>query len=214
MVGGREHLSATVGIGLGDRAGCYARRVEHVGLSGSLLVAMPQLLDPNFERAVVLMVHHDAESSFGLVVNRESDLLAADLVSSLGLDWGGDEAARVSWGGPVEISSGWMLFGDDPRCVDLDPDHVKPVSSGLNFTASLDVFGQLAPRPPAEIRLLLGYAGWGPGQLEGEIAQGAWLSAPATARAVFGVPSDDMWDHVVRGLGIDPGSLVSTSGVH
>ena len=194
--------------------GCYARRVENTGLSGSLLVAMPQLLDPNFERAVVLMLHHDSESSFGLVVNRESDLLADDLVSSLDLEWGGDSDAHVWWGGPVEPTSGWMLFGDDVRQADLPPDHVTTISSGLRFTASLDVFGQLAPRPPDQLRLLLGYAGWGAGQLESEIAQGAWLSAPAAPRSIFDVEGDAMWDQVVRDLGIDPGSLVSTSGVH
>lgn len=175
---------------------------------------MPQLLDPNFERAVVLMVHHDAESSFGLVVNRESDLLAEDLVSSLDLEWGGGADARVWWGGPVEPTSGWMLFGDDVRHADLSPGHVTTISSGLCFTASLDVFGQLAPRPPARLRLLLGYAGWGAGQLESEIAQGAWLSAPAVPASIFDVEADAMWDQVVRDLGIDPGSLVSTSGVH
>ena len=188
--------------------------MENVGLSGSLLVAMPQLLDSNFERAVVLMVHHDESSSFGLVVNRESDLSAVDLVSSLDLDWGGAADARVFWGGPVELTSGWMLFGNDVRHADLDPDQFTAVSRELNFTASLDVFGQLSPHPPAEMRLLLGYAGWGPGQLESEIAQGAWLSVPANAHTIFDVESDDMWDHAVRQLGVDPGSLVSTSGVH
>jgi putative transcriptional regulator len=179
-----------------------------------LLVAMPQLLDPNFERAVVLMVHHDEESSFGIVVNRSSDLPAADLVSSLDLEWRGPADARVSWGGPVELTSGWMLFGDDLHRADPDPDHVTKVGPGIHFTASLEVFGQLAARPPADIRLFLGYAGWGPGQLENEIAQGAWLSAPARASTIFGVDPDDMWDHVVRELGVDPGTLVSTSGVH
>ena len=175
---------------------------------------MPQLLDPNFERAVVLMVHHDAESSFGLVVNRESDLLAEDLVSSLDLEWGGDADARVWWGGPVEPTSGWMLFGDDPRQADLSPDHVMTISTGLRFTASLDAFGLLAPSPPGRLRLLLGYAGWGAGQLESEIAQGAWLSAPAVPGTLFDLPAEAIWDQVVRDLGIDPGSLVSTSGVH
>lgn len=175
---------------------------------------MPQLLDPNFERAVVLMVHHDAESSFGLVVNRESDLLAEDLVSSLDIEWGGDANARCWWGGPVEPTSGWMLFGDAPLRAEPEPGHVTTISEGLRFTASLDVFGLLAPHPPARLRLLLGYAGWGPGQLESEIAQGAWLSAPAVPSTLFEVPSDAIWDQVVRDLGIDPGSLVSTSGVH
>lgn len=188
--------------------------VGNVGLSGSLLVAMPQLLDPNFERAVVLMVHHDEESSFGIVVNRESELPASELVSSLDLAWRGPADACVSWGGPVELTSGWMLFGDDVHLDAPDPDHVTTLGKGLHFTASLEVFGRISERPPTDVRLFLGYAGWGPGQLEAEIAQGAWLSAPLRASTIFDVPSDDMWDHVVRELGVDPGTLVSTSGVH
>ena len=194
---------------------CYARGVEkNVGLSGSLLIAMPQLLDPNFEHAVVLMVHHDEHSSFGLVMNRESELSAVDLVSSLDLEWGGPADACVSWGGPVELASGWMLFGNDVRLAELDPEQVTAVSTELNFTASRDVFGLLSAHPPAEMRLFLGYAGWGPGQLESEIAQGAWLSVPASAATIFDVDCDDMWDHALRQLGVDPGSLVSASGVH
>lgn len=160
------------------------------------------------------MVHHDEESSFGLVVNRESDLAASELVSSLELTWRGRPDAKVSWGGPVELTSGWMLFGDDVELELNDPDHVTSVCPGLHFTASLEVFGQLAARPPADVRIFLGYAGWGAGQLENEIAQGAWLSAPAQASTLFDVPPDAMWDHVVRQLGVDPGTLVSTSGVH
>lgn len=160
------------------------------------------------------MVHHDETSSFGLVVNRTSDLLAADLVSSLDLSWGGAPDAKVSWGGPVELTSGWMLFGDDVELDGPDPDHVTRIGPGLHFTASLDVFGQIAARPPADIRLFLGYAGWGAGQLEAEIAQGAWLSAPARASTLFDVAAEAMWDRVVRDLGVDPGTLVSTSGVH
>ena len=79
---------------------------------------------------------------------------------------------------------------------------------------ALEIFKQVAGDPPEDVRFYLGYAGWGPGQLEQEIAQGAWLSAPATPELIFGSPSDQMWERVVRGLGIDPVSLVSTSGIH
>ena len=174
---------------------------------------MPQLQDPNFHRTVLLMLEHESSASFGLVLNRPVDLQLSDLFRSLQFDWRGDAEATVAWGGPVEPNSGWMLFGDSPL-LDAETEQVRPVVAGVNFGGSMDVFKQVAETPPASLRFLLGYAGWGPGQLEFEIAQGAWLSAEATREVVFDVPAEAMWDHVVRGMGIDPSALVSTTGVH
>ena len=187
--------------------------MERIGLAKSLLIAMPQLQDPNFRRTVLLMLQHDARSSFGLVLNRESDLAMSDLFESLQCEWSGDADAVVHWGGPVQLDSGWMLIGDS---LSLEPDGVElaTVVPGVNFGSSLEIFKRVAGDPPEDVRFYLGYAGWGPGQLEQEIAQGAWLSAPATPELIFGSPSEQMWDRVVRGLGIDPVSLVSTSGIH
>jgi putative transcriptional regulator len=189
---------------------------------------MPQLQDPNFRRAVLLMVQHDEASSFGLVLNRPADLPVSELFSGLEFSWHGRPQDTVSWGGPVELNSGWMLFGDARGGVEVgetarteEPDdtvdteeEVTPVAPGVYFAGSLDVFRDMAEAPPEAVRFFLGYSGWGPGQLEFEIAQGAWLSAPATPEAVFVTPPERMWDQVVRGLGIDPSTLVSTSGVH
>ena len=174
---------------------------------------MPQLQDPNFHRTVLLMIHHDEESSFGLVLNRPAELKLKDLFESLEASWSGEEDETVSWGGPVELNSGWMLFGD-ALVVEPDDEEVTELAKGVHFAGSLDVFRQVAMHPPGRLRFFLGYAGWGPGQLEFEIAQGAWLSAEATPDVVFDVRADRMWDHVVRGLGIDPSTLVSTSGIH
>lgn len=193
--------------------GCYALCVERTGLARSLLVAMPQLQDPNFQRTVLLMIQHDETASFGLVLNRGSDLLIGDLFESLECMWTGDAEAKVNWGGPVQLNSGWMLIGDSLSMVP-DGEHLTIVAPGINFAASMDVFREVADDPPDDLRFFLGYSGWGPGQLETEIAQGAWLSAPATPELVFGVQPEEMWDRVVRGLGVDPSTLVSTSGVH
>lgn len=161
----------------------------------------------------MLMIQHDESASFGLVLNRESDLLIDELFTSLECDWSGEADATVNWGGPVQLNSGWMLLGDTLSMVP-DGDRLSAVVPGVNFAASMDVFREVADDPPEDLRFFLGYAGWGPGQLELEIAQGAWLSAPATPELIFGAPSEQMWDRVVRGLGIDPSTLVSTSGVH
>jgi putative transcriptional regulator len=189
--------------------------VDQTGLSGSLLIAMPQLQDPNFHRTVLLMVHHDETSSFGLVLNRSADLAISSLFESLDFEWRGDGDDPVSWGGPVELSSGWMLFSDlDPPVLLEDEDDITHVVPGLNFAGSMDIFRHVAADPPPRLRFFLGYAGWGPGQLEFEITQGAWLSAEASAETIFRVSAESMWDHVVRGLGIEPSTLVSTSGIH
>ena len=182
-------------------------------LKASLLVAMPQMQDPNFSRSVILLVEHDAEASFGLVLNRQVDLRLVDLFRSLGCEWHGAHDERAAWGGPVSLDSGWMLFGD-PLSITSEGEDINSVVGGVNIASSMDVFQHLAGDPPQDIRFFLGYSGWGRGQLEFEIAQGAWLSAEATPEIVFGFPVGEMWESVVRGLGIDPGSLVATSGVH
>jgi putative transcriptional regulator len=187
--------------------------VEKTGLGGSLLIAMPQLQDPNFRRSVVLMVHHDEESSFGLLLNRPSDLVADDFFAGFDFEWKGDPATEVGWGGPVELNSGWILFGGAPAAI-FQADEVTEIVTGLHLAGSLDVFRSVAASPPEEVRLFLGYSGWGAGQLESEIAHGAWLSAPVTPEVVFRAPAESMWDLVVRGLGVDPATLVSTSGIH
>ncbi len=171
---------------------------------------MPQLLDPNFKRSVVLLVHHDEEGTFGLVVNRDTDLPVSQLCETLEIAWRGLDDELLSWGGPVQPNTGWVLFDDAGE----DVEDASAVVPGLQVAGTLEALRSVAEAPPEHVRLLVGYAGWGPGQLEGELAQGAWLLAPAEARVVFDVDHEGMWEHVVRSLGIDPSTLVSTPGVH
>jgi len=182
-------------------------------LAGSLLVAMPQLQDPNFRRSVVLLIEHDQSGTFGLVLNRPTDVSVASLCSSLDLEWNGDPSLEIQWGGPVQPNTGWVVFNDN-LALSGDEEGVMRVDDGLYFAGSLDVLRAIARTPPSDILFFLGYAGWGPGQLESELATGAWLVAPLSIDAVFDVDPDEMWIHVVRGLGVDPATLVSTSGVH
>jgi len=174
---------------------------------------MPQLSDPNFRRAVVLVVHHDADSTFGLVLNREVELSVSELCESLEFPWNGNRAAEVAWGGPVESHTGWLLFQDGLDTV-VEEEQISRLNDGLCFAGSMDVFRELAEHPPQDLRIFLGYAGWGDGQLEAELAQGAWVVAPLSADVVFDVPVEAMWDHVLRAMNIDPGTLISTAGVH
>ena len=132
---------------------------------------MPQLSDPNFKRSVVLVVHHDAESTFGLVLNREVELTVEELCESLEFPWHGQRGAEVGWGGPVESHTGWLLFQDSLE-MEVEEEHVSRLEGSLCFAGSMDVFRQLAEQPPADLRIFLGYAGWGSGQLESELAPG------------------------------------------
>ena len=173
---------------------------------------MPQLLDPNFHRTVVLLVHHDASGSFGVVLNRTTEIRAERLCESIDIPWHGDPDAEICWGGPVQPQTGWVLFAHAPEVASLDD--VREVTPGRHFAGSLEVLRRVAEQPPDAMRLLLGYAGWGPGQLESELAEGAWLLAPMRREVVFETAADDMWEAVVRGLGIDPTALVPARGIH
>jgi putative transcriptional regulator len=180
-------------------------------LAPALLVAMPQLLDPNFRRAVVLLLHHDAEFTFGLVLNRPSEIAAEGLCASLGIEWRGAPATLVDWGGPVQPNTGWVLLGDGAGAV---LDEATQVTDELHFAGSLETLKHVASSPPGRLRLFLGYAGWGAGQLESELAQGAWIVAPVDSHFVFEAGAETLWESVLRDLGIDPATLVATPGVH
>jgi putative transcriptional regulator len=173
---------------------------------------MPQLLDPNFERTVVLLVHHDENGTFGIVLNRTTDLNAPNLCATLEIEWKGQPDDVIDWGGPVQPQTGWVIFGDDVAAA--VGSEATAVAEGVFFAGSLDVLRQVAADPPERVRLLLGYAGWGPGQLEGELAEGAWLSAPVSSEIVFEVAPESMWARVLRDLGIEPATLVPSRGVH
>lgn len=179
-------------------------------LSPALLIAMPQLLDPNFHRAVVLLLEHDDEGTFGLVINRPTDLAMSALCETLEIPWRGRSEVVVQWGGPVRPEHGWVLIGDGG----IDHLEIDEVAKGIRFSRSPEVLGELAQAPPAHMRVFLGYAGWGPGQLQQEMIQGAWLVAPVEPRVVFESAPDSMWEEVMRGLGIEPATLVPSHGLN
>ncbi len=180
-------------------------------LAPALLVAMPQLLDPNFRRAVVLLLRHDADFTFGLMLHRPSEIAAESLCASLGIEWRGAPETLVDWGGPVQPNTGWVLLGAG---VGVELEEATEVSEGLCFAGSLATLQRVAASPPERVRLFLGYAGWGAGQLESELAQGAWIVAPLSTQMVFEVDAEALWERVLRDLGIDPATLVATPGVH
>jgi putative transcriptional regulator len=181
---------------------------EH-GIAPGLLLAMPQLLDPNFQRAVVLMVEHGDAGSFGLVLNRPTPVEVARVLETLELEWCGDPDATVWSGGPVSPRSGWVIHepvGSAPPGLEVAP--------GLVLSTSPEQLKVLAAEPPPRLRFLMGYAGWGGGQLEFELAEGSWVHSEVEPDLIFGTHPDQLWAAVLESIGIQPASLVPGTGVH
>ncbi len=180
-------------------------------IAPGLLLAMPQLADPNFYRAVVLMIEHNNEGSLGVVVNRPVDTRVSEVMHTLQIAWNGDPDDVVFCGGPVQPETAWFLHrpvsgADDEGTLKLTPD--------LAVSTSANVLGLLAEQQSERIRFMLGYAGWGAGQLENELAQGSWLLSDVSADLIFAGPPAEMWEAALRRLGIDPSALVPAAGVH
>jgi putative transcriptional regulator len=179
-------------------------------LAPALLLSMPQLIDPNFARSVVLLCEHAAEGAFGLIVNRPSDVSAAAAVSlEPPIEEPNDLPLLI--GGPVEPQRGWILTAAPPDGIES-----RGLGAGLHLSASpLLLRRVLTAAPPARRTLVLaGYAGWGPGQLDAELAASAWLIVPVELDLIFEVPAAASWEMAIRRLGADPHLLQMGHGVH
>lgn len=179
-------------------------------LAPALLVAMPDLRDSNFSGSVVLVTQHDELGSFGLVINRGTDLPIRILCENLKVNWTGSPKERVKWGGPVSPEHGWVLIGEES----LSGLSLQHVADGVMFTSSPEDLQALANEPPERFLVFLGFSGWGPGQLAHEIAAGSWLVAPVNADVVFETQDKDMWEVTLKDMGVNPAMLVSSRGVH
>lgn len=186
--------------------------MESSNLAPGLLLAMPQLADPNFSRSVVLMIEHGDSGSFGLVINQPSPIKASELLDSLEMHWNGADSAVVWAGGPVSPSTGWVLH--EPVGIAPSGQGTIAITSSISLSTSPERLRAIASRPPSKIRLLLGYSGWAPGQLAAEMARGAWLHTAATPELVFDTQPDEIWDTAMRTLGVSPESLFAGRGVN
>ncbi|MCB9544993.1 MAG: YqgE/AlgH family protein [Myxococcales bacterium] len=173
-----------------------------------VLIAVPQLGDPNFRRSVVVMLEHDDQGALGLVINQPLPHACADVAQSFGLTWGGAPESRLRRGGPVEPQSLWILHEDR-----LQFDETSPVAPGIAVSRSREALTGLCEGGERPVRLVVGYAGWGPGQLEGEMASGSWIQAPVSPALVFEWAPEAIWDRALAGLGIDPVHLAGATDV-
>jgi len=181
-------------------------------LAPKLLLSMPQLVDPNFSRTVVLLCKHSEDGAFGLIVNRPL-VTTGRVVINLEPPVSTDRELQVWVGGPMEPQRTWILVGGEREADDA--------ASGMRITDALSLSTSpgllrrlLEPNPPVRTRLIVGYSGWGPGQLEAELQASAWLLSDVEGELIFGTPPERMWEAAIRRLGADPASLQMSRGVH
>ncbi|MGC6416898.1 MAG: YqgE/AlgH family protein [Bradymonadia bacterium] len=173
-----------------------------------LLIAMPQLLDPNFHRSVILMLEHGDEGALGLVINHETEHRCRDVAESFGLDWTPGDEIFLRRGGPVEKQSLWMVHADRWRF-----DETLMVGAGMAVSRSKKALEEMFLADESKLRLIIGYAGWGAGQLESELAEGSWIYTDISPEMIFEWSADSMWERALRTAGIDPAHLVSGGGI-
>ena len=184
--------------------------IEDIYLPGQLLIAMPSMTDPRFEKSVIYMCAHNADGAMGLVINRAIDSLTfPELLEQLEIDSGsGGDQIRVLFGGPVEQARGFVLHSSDYL-----QDASLVVDDNVVLTATIDILRAIADGTgPNNCLLALGYAGWGAGQLDSEIKSNGWLSVDADEDLVFGCDLDEKWERAMTKIGIDPHMLSDSAG--
>jgi putative transcriptional regulator len=180
-------------------------------LSGQFLIAMPGMGDQRFERSLIFVCAHSAEGAMGLIVNKPApDLRFSDLLRQLDIPAAAElPETRVHFGGPVENGRGFVLHSSEYR---VEGSSLR-VSEEFAMTATVEILRDIAKGEGPRLALLaLGYSGWGPGQLEGEIQANGWLTAPGDADLVFGAADDGKWSEALRSIAIDPRLLSAEGG--
>lgn len=184
--------------------------IRVTSLAGQMLIAMPQMQDRRFERSVILLCAHNEDGAMGLVINKLIDSLTLpELLTQLGIDGDGLRGkAHVHFGGPVESGRGFVLHS-----ADYNEEGTITVGGNLALTATLDILRAIGRGDgPRRSLLALGYAGWGPGQLDAEIQANGWLHVAADEGIVFGEDFKDKWQRALGKLGIDPIALSGDAG--
>lgn len=181
-------------------------------LAPALLLSMPQLIDPTFARAVILLCKHNEEGAFGLVLNRPL-VTTGTVMVDLDPPVATQRQLDIWVGGPVEPQRSWVLVGGAPE--EAEALGAAQIAEGIYLSTSPSLLRRvLGPDPPMNARLVAGYAGWSPGQLEHEMAESSWLLSDIDADLLFNTRPDRMWETAIRRLGADPATLTMSRGVH
>jgi len=180
-------------------------------IAPGFLIAAPMLKDPNFDRTVVLMCIHNEEGAMGLIINRPAPLTMRDILQQLGMECVNEpEGAQTAMvGGPVALDSGLLLYQVTPESEHRDDELV--ITEELRLCPNRDMLHAIGKgQGPRKYHMFLGHSGWGPGQLEAEFAQGAWIPAPMRLDLIFSTPIDTRWEEALRGEGVSPAQFGSS----
>ena len=183
---------------------------SHDSLTNQLLIAMPGMDDPNFSTTVTLICEHNDDGALGIIINRPLNLKLSGIFDQLSVEDADPGAANspVMAGGPVGTERGFVLHGKDHSF-----ENTLAVSDNIQLTLSRDVIDAMATGDGPEKSLVaIGYAGWEPGQLEGEMLANSWLNVTATPELIFDTPFEDRWDSAARLLGVDIASISPDAG--
>lgn len=182
----------------------------HTSLANQFLIAMPTLADPNFSRTVTFLCEHSDQGALGLVINRTLDMALGEIFEQMDIDpaTANHADARIYQGGPVQSDHGFVLH---------EPlgswQSTLPITDTLGLSTSQDILYAIAEdRGPDNWLVALGYAGWGPGQLEQEMSDNSWLHGPADSSIVFHLPVEQRWQAAAQKLGVNLSTLSGDAG--
>lgn len=178
-------------------------------LTGQFLVSMPRLRGSLFEDSLIYLWSHDDDGARGIIVNHAYDITLTKLFDELEIPARGDFDTRVAAGGPVEPQRGYILHSDE-----VQVESSESAGEGLAMSFSREILELIGGgRGPSRFLVSLGCSGWGPGQLERELEDSAWLTAPASQETLFEVPLEQRMDRVASVLGIDWRLLGADAGI-
>lgn len=184
--------------------------MEHTNLTDHFIIAMPDLMDPNFDHTVTYICEHDENGSFGIVINRKTDITLEEIMQQMQINAVSNPRHQQSvfLGGPVQQGRGFVLhrpLGKWSSTLQINP--------RVALTTSRDIIEAIAHNEgPEDAIVALGYAGWAPGQLEQELAANTWLSCPADEQIIFNIPPQDRWQAAADIIGVDLGLLSHDAG--
>lgn len=182
--------------------------MENVNLTNHFLIAMPNMVDPNFSGSLTYICDHSDQGALGVVVNRPTDLQLSVLFEQIGLSLPDSMEQIVYFGGPVQTERGFVLHTPKGPY-----NSTLAVNNNVNLTTSKDVLEAVSQGSgPNKFLVSLGYAGWSAGQLESELAQNAWLSVAAQPEVIFDLPPEERLPAAMKLLGIDFTHLSDEAG--
>jgi len=179
-------------------------------LTDHFIIAMPGLMDDNFNQAVTYICEHDENGTFGIIINRGSEISLDDVMQQMQIQYPHDKDKQplVYTGGPVQANRGFILHRPVGSW-----DSSLMINDSVALTTSRDILESIAEdKGPDDNIIALGYAGWGPGQLEQEMASNTWLSCPADQQIIFDTPIEERWQAAATLLGVDLQLLSNDTG--